>query len=644
MKAGLRRLWARSLRWQGWPVAVAMAVLLLTLLFWQRQQRSERLQAQAVVDASLHEAVLRLQQRLLSYELLLQSTQAFVLAQASGDARSFKHYVDMLPLGAELAGVQGLGLARWLPEEQRLPVQRQWQREGRGLMLIQPGGVREAYAPVTQLEPDVPRNQAALGRDLLAEPALRDALLLARDSGHMALSSRLPLAPLLPGAPDGLLMVLPLYDSSSPPSSTLERRQTLRGWIWAPVAVGELMASVYAELPRHLRLRLYEGQVLSEEAALFDSGGGIDASARRVQEYLDVGGRTWTLSLQLGEHFAAGTGMAGAPLVLGSGALLAALLGLLCWSLLHSNERAQGLAERMTQALRESEQRWAFALDGSGDGMWDWHIDSGRIDCSPRWKAIMGWQAGEPQAQRVLSLVHPDDLPRVRADFIHCLKGHGQTLQSEFRVADEHSGDWNWVLARGRVVSRDAQQWALRMIGTLSDINARRLSEERVRFMASHDALTELANRAHFGERMHYALANARRYGDSLGLILLDLDRFKPINDQYGHAVGDQLLQMVAKRLRNAVRETDVVGRIGGDEFVVLLTGPVTRGSAQVVVDKIFNQVAQPMELSGVRIELTCSIGLALYPDDGQDEISLTKAADAAMYRRKHAGRAWLGG
>jgi diguanylate cyclase (GGDEF)-like protein len=103
--------------------------------------------------------------------------------------------------------------------------------------------------------------------------------------------------------------------------------------------------------------------------------------------------------------------------------------------------------------------------------------------------------------------------------------------------------------------------------------------------------------------------------------------------------VGDALLQAVARRIRNSVRETDTVGRIGGDEFVVLLTGPVTRDSAQVVADKIFNQVAMPLELGGLQLEITCSLGLALYPEDGVDELSLTKAADDAMYRNKRAGR-----
>jgi len=319
------------------------------------------------------------------------------------------------------------------------------------------------------------------------------------------------------------------------------------------------------------------------------------------------------------------------------------LLAALAWSIVTARERAVQLAERMTRSLRDSEQRWALAIEGAGDGLWDWHIAADTVSTSERCRELLGLQhfPTEPLPSQCNEQLHPDDRERVRGEVRQCLSGETHTILSEFRVKGL-AGGWNWVMARGTVAERDANGRALRMIGTLSDINARRLSEERVRFMALHDPLTELANRAHFEERFHFALAHARRYHEAVGLILLDLDRFKPINDQFGHAVGDQLLQTVARRIRNCVRETDTVGRIGGDEFVVLLTGPVTRETARRVGEKIYSQVAQPMELSGQRIELTCSLGLAMYPEDGADELVLTKAADAAMYGHKRAGRQLL--
>lgn len=335
-------------------------------------------------------------------------------------------------------------------------------------------------------------------------------------------------------------------------------------------------------------------------------------------------------------------------LLMWAGLAVGAMLALLAYLLGTARERAQALAERMTSAFRESEQRWAFALEGAGDGLWDWQIMQGTVTTSDRAKLIMGWQghAGiEPSIAELQSRMHPEDRERALAELQRCLDGSNAHLVTEFRVKDQKgsSHEWNWVLARGTVVQRDRRQRAVRMIGTVSDINARRRSEERVRFMALHDPLTELANRAHFDERMHFALANARRYGEPIGLILLDLDRFKAVNDVHGHAVGDQLLQTVARRLKACVRETDTAGRIGGDEFMVLLTGPLTRESAMRVSEKIYAQISQPMDFGGLRVEITCSLGLALYPEDGTDEKSLAKAADDAMYRNKRAGRQLLG-
>ena len=638
-----------GLRWRGLPWLVLAAGLGLSLLVWQQQCRHEERQLRAAFDASLRDVGQRVEQRMAAHEHLLQGLRGFVEAYPQTDAAALRRYVDALPLGADYAGLQGLGLALLVDATELPELLRRQRLAGNESFRIWPAGQRPLHAPVVQIEPGVARNQLMLGRDLLAEPLLAEVLEAARDSGRLALSTKLALPGPQTGNPAGFLMALPIYRGNEPPVSVTQRRERLRGWVVAPVLVQELMASLYGELPPGLLLTLYDGQELAADRLLYRSVlASGDESVRpllQAQEFLVVGGHTWTVSLQAQPRFASLRGALGTEAVLLAGAGLSGLLSLLAWLLATSRGRALALAERMTRALRESEQRWAFALEGAGDGVWDLHTADGSISSSARWKTIMGLPPGqgEPNLSQLLACTHPEDLPRLQSELQRCLDGQSPSLVSEYRVAGG-SGGWNWVLARATVVERGEQGRPLRIIGTLSDINARRQSEERLRFMALHDPLTELANRAHFDERMHFALANSRRYNESLGLILLDLDRFKPINDQFGHAVGDQLLQTVARRIKSSVRETDTVGRIGGDEFVVLLTGPVTRETAQLVADKIFNQVALPMELNGLHIEITCSLGLALYPEDGQDELSLTKAADDSMYRNKRAGRRLMGG
>ncbi|WP_397535815.1 diguanylate cyclase domain-containing protein [Roseateles sp.] len=622
---------AKVLYWRGLPVLVLALALGLTLIYWRHERELDRLHLQSSFEASQREASLRIEQSMAAYTHLLQGVQSFVQAAAPQGAspRALQRYVDALPLGADFAGIQGVLRVDWLSHARR---------NSAGLV-VQARGDRSHYAVVTQAEPLVASTRAVLGLDLAGDPHAQRALELARDSGRMALSSRMDLAQLgLPSA-QGFLMVMPLYDGELVPASVQARRESLRGWVALPVRIHELMSGLYGELPAGLALSLHDGQSEDDADLLYRAGKASDAW-QVGQEYLHNGGQTWTLTVQAGREFALRQGATGANAVLAAGAGFALLLALLAWLLSTARERAQNLAERMTRALRESEQRWAFALEGAGDGVWDWQVRGSMLSTSARWKSIMGLRPGqgEPSMSQMLACTHADDMPRLHSEIQRCLDGSASQLVSEYRVADD-SGGWRWVLARGTVIERDAQGLPLRMIGTLSDISVRRESEERVRFMALHDPLTELANRAHFDERLHFALANARRYNESIGLILLDLDRFKPVNDQHGHAVGDALLQAVARRIRNSVRETDTVGRIGGDEFVVLLTGPVTRDSAQVVADKIFNQVAMPLELGGLQLEITCSLGLALYPEDGVDELSLTKAADDAMYRNKRAGR-----
>ena len=188
-------------------------------------------------------------------------------------------------------------------------------------------------------------------------------------------------------------------------------------------------------------------------------------------------------------------------------------------------------------------------------------------------------------------------------------------------------------------IIRDANGQPSGLIFVVRDISERRKTEQRIRHMAQHDTLTGLANRALFADRMQRALVNAQRDQTPLALMFLDLDKFKPINDSYGHAVGDLLLQQVAQRIQACVRESDTVARIGGDEFVVLLRCITHTGDVLNVAEKIRNSLCQPFTLAGHQLEISSSIGVAIYPEHGTDDLTLSKNADHAMYVAKEAGR-----
>lgn len=166
-----------------------------------------------------------------------------------------------------------------------------------------------------------------------------------------------------------------------------------------------------------------------------------------------------------------------------------------------------------------------------------------------------------------------------------------------------------------------------------------RAAEERIRHLAQHDPLTDLPNRALFSDRLEQALASARRDGEHLAVMFMDLDDFKPINDNLGHGIGDRLLQQAADRLRNSLRESDTVARVGGDEFIALLRNTREATDALAVAAKLGESLARPFDIDGHAIAISASIGIALYPEHGIDDIELLKHADDAMYEAKRGGK-----
>ena len=295
---------------------------------------------------------------------------------------------------------------------------------------------------------------------------------------------------------------------------------------------------------------------------------------------------------------------------------------------------------RMSKALRESEERWKFALEGAGDGVWDWNVPADKAEFSRHYKEMHGFSDNDIAANTEAwqQRIHPDDRALVAADVEACLEGRTASYSNEHRIRCK-DGSIKWVLARGMVVSRDDNGQPLRMIGTHTNITERKLTEDRVRHLAHYDVLTGLPNRALLTDRMHQAIAMARRDKVMLAVMFLDLDKFKPVNDTFGHDIGDLLLKEVAKRLLNSIRASDTVARIGGDEFVVLLPTIEQEQDATVVARKILHALNQTFDIASHSLHISSSIGIAVYPEHADNEKLLLINADIAMYHAKKNGR-----
>lgn len=295
---------------------------------------------------------------------------------------------------------------------------------------------------------------------------------------------------------------------------------------------------------------------------------------------------------------------------------------------------------RLNRKLLESEERWKFALEGAGDGVWDWNIPQDTVVFSARYKEMAGYTDEDIAANEAAwrNRIHPEDRTQVDAEIHAYLDGITPAYYNEHRVLCR-DGSIKWVLARGMIVSRMPDGTPMRMIGTHADITERKNMEERMRHMAHYDLLTELPNRALINERLQQAVIKARRDKTFMAVIFLDLDRFKPVNDELGHDIGDLLLKQVAQRLLSSVRASDTVARLGGDEFVVLLPAIEQQQDATVVAEKILHALKQPFKVAEYDIHISASIGIAAYPEHGEDEKLLLINADIAMYHAKKDGR-----
>lgn len=290
------------------------------------------------------------------------------------------------------------------------------------------------------------------------------------------------------------------------------------------------------------------------------------------------------------------------------------------------------------KALEDSEARFARALRGANDGLWDWHVDQDRLYVSERWASMLGLSRdsiGESSASW-FGRVHPDDLP----DFRHAIDAHlqGQTssVHHEYRIR-QHNGDYLWVLVRG--VAETTTPGHLRLAGSQTDISARKDVEQRLKHAAHHDALTGLANRMRLDEHMQKTLVEKRKGGSHEALLFIDLDRFKLINDSLGHSVGDRVLIEVAQRLRGSLRPGDQLFRFGGDEFIVLLHDLTCGRDAERVSQRILDSLHQPLQVDDRTLVVSASIGIAPLQDDGKT-LDALQAADLALYSAKSAGKA----
>lgn len=290
------------------------------------------------------------------------------------------------------------------------------------------------------------------------------------------------------------------------------------------------------------------------------------------------------------------------------------------------------------QSVAQAEARYRSIFENSTEGIFQTSIDGRYLSANPALARIYGY--GSPDAlmvalQNIGTQLYVDPASRERFKKLMAEKGEVLGFEAQIRRAD---GSVIWISENARTVLGPDGEF-LYYEGTVQDITETRRYQEQLEYQASHDMLTGLPNRTLFADRLNQAIHRASRNGHFAVVAFIDLDNFKYINDSLGHKAGDTLLVEVASRLSRCVRADDTVARYGGDEFVLILNNHYQVSSVVRVLERILEESQRPVQIEGQELRVTCSIGVSLYPSDGDDSLTLIQHADAAMYSAKENGR-----
>ncbi len=631
-----------------WPLLVLAVSLSFTYLVARSAQQDVELQLQSYFDFRVRDAVNRIAIGMQAYKQVLRGSAGLFAASVSVERIEFKQYVAALRLQDSFPGIQGVGFSLIVPAAEKERHIAAVRSEGFPNYSIHPQGQRDLYTSIVYLEPFSDRNLRAFGYDMYSEPVRHAAMQKALESGEETLSGKVRLVQ-ESGQQEqsGVLMYLPIYRTSTPHDTLRDRKQNAMGWVYAPFRMKDFMEGALGEQAADLDIKIFDGEIATPEALMFDSSALIKTSAVHNPTY------QVTKRLQIIDHHPWTIQVSALPTMLTRvdankpnlfavvGSFGSLLLAILVWMLMTGRERAIDAARAMNEELIAEQYRLSSIIEGTHVGTWEWNVQTGETVFNHYWARIIGYELSELEPVSIntwIKFTHPDDLKTsdmlLKKHFSHELDHY----ECEARMRHKN-GHWVWVLDRGKVATWTRDGKPLMMFGTHQEITQRKLEEQKVRFDAEHDALTKLPNRALLNDRLQQALAIAKRDKEKLALMFIDLDKFKPVNDKFGHDVGDLLLKEVAQRIQGCLRESDTVARVGGDEFVVLLPSINEETDAIGVAEKIRHALNLPFDLAGHHLEISSSTGIAIYPDHGHDEHSLTKNADIAMYWAKANGR-----
>lgn len=544
-------------RMMGPELAVIVLVfsLLVTFTAWRVISVNEHKAAQLRFDFYKQSFLTKLTGQMKEYQQALRGAAGLFYASDEVSRSDWKHYVDTLDITKSYPGIQGMGFALHVPSAQKTSHVAKVKNEGLDYD-IYPAGEREIYTPVLYLEPFDWRNQRALGFDLWSDKNHQEAMTRARDTGNMAVTHKLILSQeTLDDTQVGFMMFAPVYKKGAKIETTDDRQKQIYGYVYSPFRMKNLMDAITSVSGNYLEVEVFDGKEAADFASMYRSNPKEKSSA--ANDFVEVipvkvGEHDWTVVVKPGAAFDEYVRERESTYTLVSGIVISFLLFTVAWSLSTSRQRAIKLADKMTGDLRISEERYALAMAGSNDGLWDWNILDDILYLSPRFKKLLGYKNDDFENSRknLEKHIHPDDFEKSASAISQHISKH-IPLDIECRLRLKNN-EYNWFRIKGQAIW-DEHNTALRMAGSLSDINDRKLAAI---YLQNQKQELEVANKykSEFLANMSHELRTPLNSIMVLSSLLSD-DREKTMNqkqrEQAGiiYRSGAELLDLISEIL-----------------------------------------------------------------------------------------------
>ena len=619
--------------------------LCITFIAWTITSKSNQNHSHDLFTFEVAQTLQAIEQRMQGYQQILRGSIGLFKASIDVSRQEFHDYVTNLEVEKRWPGIQGIGYAVMLTPDEKKDFVNTVQLEGFNDFNVFPPGERDKYSSILYLEPFTARNQRAFGYDMYSEKARHIAMDIARDNGNVALSAKVKLVQENgDDLQNGFLMYLPLYRNGAHIENIAQRQKELIGYIYSPFRIDNLINGILLSIKdRPVNFSIYDGNSQEEEDLLYtpklDPDYLSSSDQNQFQPFfsmvktIEFPGRNWTVNFHSTPAFQSIVENDLAKLVGFTGTTLSVLLLFVMLNIANNNKKARQTSEKLKVLV----DRLKAGASAGIVGIWDWDVKNNILN----WDSVMYQLYGlkesefEDLYEAWIARVHIDDRAHIDGEIQAALRNEREYCP-EFRILwPDNSVHYIKAVSKATF---DSAGTPTRLVGVNYNITEHKNIQMRLDKEASYDSLTHLPNRRLITDRLKQAIAFVERNNKKMAILFIDLDEFKKVNDVHGHHVGDWLLVEVSTRIQYCLRATDTVGRLGGDEFVVVLLD--IDGNAEDVANKIRTTLKEPFVMdNGVVLNISSSIGVAIYLQDANNQTMLMECADKAMYEAKKRGR-----